>query len=69
MRPVHLMSQYERKEHLEMSLTNAEFMLRMEADISTGRGWSDTRKAAALKVIPEWEKRVSDLKTTLKAYP
>ena len=68
MKPGHLMCKEERREHLETSLTNAEYMLKLERDISTGRGWSEQAKSAALKAIPGWESRIAELKLTLKGF-
>jgi len=68
MKAAHEMSQSERREYLESCLENAEFMLKLERDISTIPGWSIERKSAANSVIPGWEKRILELKTTLKGY-
>jgi hypothetical protein len=51
---------------LEESLTKAEFMLKMECDIASARGWSEERKQAAKDAIPGWENRVAELKRLLR---
>lgn len=60
------MSNSERTEMLEESLTKAEFMLKMECDIASARGWSEERKQAAKDAIPGWENRVAELKRLLR---
>lgn len=68
MKAAHLMTDWERREHLETSLTNAEFMLKMETDISQGQRWSERRRLAAIQSIPAWLNRITELKSILKKY-
>ena len=60
------MSHEERRDVLQMSLDNARWFLKTEIEISQGKSWTEKRIQAAKEAIPQWEKRIEELKTILK---
>lgn len=57
------MTRCERRERLEESIANAEYMLGLARDFAgPGSKWSDELKAAAKLAIPQWENRIMELR-------